>query len=520
MFVAMNGGRSSGCGGMQFPQPRDEKLQSRGSQQNGRAAPHRVRFPDEGEEDTGPLDQIAGVITGLLACVCLGGLSTILVVLYVTVRPFSLSAYRRLAAQLGAASFLDAVALLLPNTRICLTGDSDVPSPVGTSILVSNHVVEGDWWAMMMLGRCVGLRGSLKVFLRNEYLNVNVQNGESTRLSTTLTTSNSSITLSHRNENGTSGSPSGSSTPPRHTAASPDLSIMAKLLHLFLEFPLLNGDESVSEREYLFQLLRSFAENSGAAAPVNLLLFPEGWSLHNGADRLSIHAKSNIFAQREGRPQLKHLLLPRTRGFNALLESLRESNPVVYDVTVAYSSYDGSLPLMAKLDMPSLWNLLRRKFPREVHIRIKRYSMEEVLQDSSWLDKKWAEKDRLLSHFARHQSFPSDSRGYCRHRVFDTRQHSLESSTVALVRLLLLPCAVPVLLLLSIPLFWTLLWAWLAHRAFRSVFPDPEASSSSHSRNGSSADEPSQTPGSASASGTPFFPATPFVSPSVTNWRT
>jgi len=175
---------------------------------------------------------------------------------------------------------------------------------------------------------------------------------------------------------------------------------------------------------------------------------------------------------------------------------------------------------MAKLDMPSLWNLLRRKFPREVHIRIKRYSMEEVLQDSSWLDKKWAEKDRLLSHFARHQSFPSDSRGYCRHRVFDTRQHSLESSTVALVRLLLLPCAVPVLLLLSIPLFWTLLWAWLAHRAFRSVFPDPEASSSSHSRNGSSADEPSQTPGSASASGTPFFPATPFVSPSVTNWRT
>jgi len=319
---------------MQFPQPRDEKLQSRGSQQNDRAAPHRVRFPDEGEEDTGPLDQIAGVITGLLACVCLGGLSTILVVLYVTVRPFSLSAYRRLAAQLGAASFLDAVALLLPNTRICLTGDSDVPSPVGTSILVSNHVVEGDWWAMMMLGRCVGLRGSLKVFLRNEYLNVNVQNGESTRLSTTLTTSNSSITLSHRNENGTSGSPSGSSTPPRHTAASPDLSIMAKLLHLFLEFPLLNGDESVSEREYLFQLLRSFAENSGAAAPVNLLLFPEGWSLHNGADRLSIHAKSNIFAQREGRPQLKHLLLPRTRGFNALLESLRESNPVVYDVTV------------------------------------------------------------------------------------------------------------------------------------------------------------------------------------------
>jgi precorrin isomerase len=43
---------------------------------------------------------------------------------------------------------------------------------------------------------------------------------------------------------------------------------------------------------------------------------------------------SNEFAKREGRPQLKHLLLPRTTGFNASLESLRASSPVVYDVTM------------------------------------------------------------------------------------------------------------------------------------------------------------------------------------------
>jgi hypothetical protein len=112
-----------------------------------------------------------------------------------------------------------------------------------------------------------------------------------------------------------------------------------------MEFPLLNGEDYISDREHLFQLLRSFAENNGAEAPVHLLFFPEGWSLHNGADRRSILAMSNEFAKREGRPQLKHLLLPKTTGFNASLECLRESSPVVYDVTMV-RVFAFSLPIL------------------------------------------------------------------------------------------------------------------------------------------------------------------------------
>jgi hypothetical protein len=275
-----------------------------------------------------------------------------------------------------------------------------------------------------------------------------------------------------------------------------------------------------TDRESLFQLLRSFAEKRGAAAPVHLVLFPEGWSLHNGADRQSILAKSNEFAKREGRPTLKHLLLPRTTGFNASLDSLRESSPVVYDVTMAYRGYDGSLPPNYPLSLISIWSLLRRNYPDEIHIRCKRYSMEEVLQDASWLDKKWAEKDRLLSHFSRHQAFPPDGRGFCRHRIFETRSHSIESSVIALARLLLLPCAVPILLFFSIPILWTVFWAWLAHSAFKTVFPDLDSSSASN--NGTTEDgagEPGQTRSRDSSAGTPFFPATPFASPSVSNWR-
>ena len=61
----------------------------------------------------------------------------------------------------------------------------------------------------------------------------------------------------------------------------------------------------------------------------HIRIFNTGWSLE-GDDRQSMLAKSVEFAKREGRPLLKNLLLPRTTGFYASLDSLRESSPVVY----------------------------------------------------------------------------------------------------------------------------------------------------------------------------------------------
>ena len=432
--------------------------------------------------------------------------------------------------------------------------DSDVPSPIGSAVLVANHVVAADWWALFLLGRCVGLQGTLKVFLRNEYLHLNMQDvatmpvpGDHPSAATgtngthgsnlslaTMTSSKASVSSTvgtgnghhqhhhHRHSHSSTAPTSAVASRPQHQQqlqhqqsqhqASPDLALMAKLLHLFLEFPLINGESS--DREQLSTLLRSFAD-ADTGSPVHLLHYPEGWCNHNGANRQSVLAKSNEFAKREGKPVLKHLLLPRTRGFHSSLECLRESRPVIYDVTLAYSGYDGSLPACVDLSMPTLWDLLRRRFPKEVHLRIQRYSMEEVLQDSNWLFKRWSEKDRLLAYFARHQQFPVGC--YGRHRVFDTRTFALETSLWAMFKLLLLPCCVPLLLLVSFPLFWTLLVIWCGQRAFHFVFRDHStAQSDSDSRN-ENRNEP-QTPGSASLS-TPYLPATPFASPSVLNWR-
>jgi hypothetical protein len=193
----------------------------------------------------------------------------------------------------------------------------------------------------------------------------------------------------------------------------------------------------------------------------------------------------------------------------------------------AHIGYNGSLPpSIQPLSLTTLfWRILRRKFPKEVHLRIKRYSMEEVLHidNVNWLVNKWAEKDRLLSHFARHQEFPTDSRGYYgQPRVFNTRFHSTESSCLALIRLLLLPCAVPLLVLVAVPLFWTVLWIWLAHRSYRFFFAfiSGDEESSTGGAGGDNGAGGRHTPGSVpSASGTPFFPATPFASPNVMSWK-
>lgn len=508
-----------------------------------------VRF--EGDDASHPLPEYSlnwcvDIIYALLAFQCSLGVITIVILLYLIVRPFSVSVYRRLANQLGMGSYVESIALLLPNTKIFLTGDSDVPSPVGISILVSNHVIDADWYYHLMLGRCVGLRGSIKVFLRNEILHLNKamnpartsqravrrrnsppspkRNGASSSyLSTSIIQENNGsgvrngFGLAQYGSNSNGGS-TGAFGGRDHHPTSPGLPLVAKFLHSFLEFPLIDEEDYVSDRESLFQLLRSFAAaTAGAAAPVHFLLFPEGWSLYNGEDRRTVLARSNEFAKREGRPQLKHLLLPRTTGFNASISSLRESSPVIYDVTVAYRGYDGSIPQKVDLSIFTLWGILRRRSPEEIHIRMKRYSMEEVLQDATWLDKKWAEKDRMLNHFSRHNSFPVDNRGFCRHQEFETRFQSLETSVVSLCRLILLPCAVPVLIFLSIPIVWTTFMAWLIYKGYQYAFPDPNDPAVANTAVDGLGT--GQTPGSASQAGTPFIPATPFASPSISNWR-
>lgn len=520
------------------------------------------------------LKNLSLVLISILVAV---GAITIILILYVIIRPFSLSLYRRLACTIAVASFLDAMALILPNTKIYLTGDSDPLTPVGASVLVCNHVMNGDWWVILMLARCVSLKGSIKAFLQHRGPAMSSND-------VAFTSSSSLLPQGHPSGNGKSlanvtmtRNPSHSTFPIPLSSSNPDSKTISTgvsqrnvrtaagttatattttsrpcigtiFLNKFLDFPLLSSENAqnyVQERNELFSLLRSFASTS-TTVPVHLLLFPEGCP--EGDDRKGMIAKSIEFAKRDGRPQLKHLLLPRTTGFYASLESLRGASTVVYDVTMAYRGFDSQAPFSCHLSFETFMKLIQGKVPNEVHIRIKRYSIGEVLSDANWLDKQWTEKDRLLDHFERHGMFPTDNRGFCRHILMNSRGQSVESSLSALLRLGSIPFAIPIILLLAVPLLWIVGWLWVASKTFSLLFPgvwgemlgsavsvahghhhdafrDEKVggggggSSGGGSGGGGEASVTSHDGGSDSAFGTPFFPATPFASPThVASW--
>ena len=77
-----------------------------------------VPAEDDDESSSSWFDSLVGLLMASTACICLFGLLTMLCILFVTTRPFSETMYRRLGAQMGLGSFLDALALLLPNMKI------------------------------------------------------------------------------------------------------------------------------------------------------------------------------------------------------------------------------------------------------------------------------------------------------------------------------------------------------------------------------------------------------------------
>jgi hypothetical protein len=476
------------------------------------------------EDDENALTTLKHVGTLLLILILTFGEVITILVLYVLVRPFSLSTYRRMVCSY-CAEFFDAVALFLPNMKIYMTSDSDYLSPVGVSVLVCNHSMEGDWWAMIMFARLLGHRGSIKPFLQKVPPSHDHRNNISTDanhkpppLSFSSSTTSSATQLNSRVPNGRLKNVPIQVSSDETVAASWEPSIPTIFLNKFLDFPLLssaNNQNYIQDRNELFSLLRSFASDASALAPTHFLLFPEGMLLE-GQDRKSMIAKSVEFAKREGRPQLKHLLLPRTTGFSASLDSLRESSPVIYDCCIAFKGYDGETFVHQNMSFHSLFRMIENKIPNEVHIRIKRYSMEEVMGNSSWLDQKWAEKENLLKHFVRQGYFPVDRRGgYSYYVPMHTKWFHTENSVAASCRLFFITFISPLILFFTIPVLVGVGCFWLLRQIVSALFPELF----DDVNNMKTSDGDKRTKGSNiisrdSNSGTPFFPATPFASPS------
>jgi len=111
-------------------------------------------------------------------------------------------------------------------------------------------------------------------------------------------------------------------------------------------------------------------------------------------------AESQAFAKQRDLPHLRHLLVPRTKGFVATLTGLRSELDAVYDITYAYEGNK----------TPGLVDLAMRRVP-DLHFHIRRFPIADLPTDpeqlSDWCMRLFVEKDALLEHFHTHGAFPN-----------------------------------------------------------------------------------------------------------------
>lgn len=121
------------------------------------------------------------------------------------------------------------------------------------------------------------------------------------------------------------------------------------------------------------------------------LLFPEGTDL--SPSNLS---RSLEFAKEKGLREYKKVLYPKPAGFVACLRTLKGFDLSIHDLTVAYKDYNNG-------DRPSENDFFFGKFPREVHIFVRKFKIDEIADDrksiESWLHQAFAVKEDMLTQF-------------------------------------------------------------------------------------------------------------------------
>ncbi|MGZ3694850.1 MAG: lysophospholipid acyltransferase family protein [Bdellovibrionota bacterium] len=107
-------------------------------------------------------------------------------------------------------------------------------------------------------------------------------------------------------------------------------------------------------------------------------------------------AKSQAFAIRHGLPPLQHLLLPRTKGFEATLSGLEGRVNSIYDCTIAY---DGPAPNLMQLFLHT----------KKIHVHVRRFPVSGLPADDkgrgNWANELYRQKDQLLATYLKTGSF-------------------------------------------------------------------------------------------------------------------
>uniref|UniRef100_A0A1I8H886 PlsC domain-containing protein n=1 Tax=Macrostomum lignano TaxID=282301 RepID=A0A1I8H886_9PLAT len=131
--------------------------------------------------------------------------------------------------------------------------------------------------------------------------------------------------------------------------------------------------------------------------PVSVLFFPEGTRFTEAK-----LAACNEVAAAKGLSPMRHLLLPRTRGFILLLQSLKGRASCIYDMTLAVPAGEDPTMMAALNGRPCRADFLCERIP-----------LDDVPSDdaecSKWLFDLYKKKDDALDYYFKHGQFPDQA---------------------------------------------------------------------------------------------------------------
>ena len=158
----------------------------------------------------------------------------------------------------------------------------------------------------------------------------------------------------------------------------------------FIDCPFIHRDWT-ADRD---RIRKTFSKIVDQKIPLWLVSFVEGTRVT--PEKLAL---SQAYARSKGLEALRHVLVPRSKGFVASVEGLGEHISAVYDVTIGY--VDG---------VPTLWQYIKGSVQR-IHVHVRRFPVDELpvyeKELRQWLHDRFVEKDNLLEHFYRHGVFPA-----------------------------------------------------------------------------------------------------------------
>jgi len=233
------------------------------------------------------------VLTGLFSGFFFSGLliNSIQLVLWLTVRPFSRWLYRKINAYLLFTLWSQVLILMDWSGSMCaIYTDDETWFKLGqeNALILMNHSNELDWLVGWVMADQVNILGNAKLFIKKavEWI--------------------------------------------------PIIGWAWKFGEIgFLER---DWEKDKSTMESFVRNIREYTD------PVWLLFFPEGTRFTPEK-----HAVSMEFAARTGQSHLKHLLLPRTKGFYAITQQLRGKFDAVYSTTLCFNTKLGVFPTLGNI---------------------------------------------------------------------------------------------------------------------------------------------------------------------------